>query len=74
MSTYLNSDNGNDTTQGFYTPDEDSIQLLRNILQTETGNPVGFDEAEEIGLQLVSLYECLARKRTISIEATDNDN
>ena len=48
---------------GFYTPDHTNIEQLRIILQERTNTPVTFEEAEEVGIQLVSLYECLARER-----------
>jgi hypothetical protein len=50
-------------TARFYAPSEVSIEQLRAILEERSGNQVSFEEAEEVGIQLVSLYECLARER-----------
>lgn len=49
----------------FYMPDEDKIKLLQAILEAESGATVAFEDAEEVGLQLIAFYECLARDRTI---------
>ena len=40
-----------------------SIEQLRLILKERSGTQVPFEEAQEIGIQLLSLYECLARER-----------
>lgn len=47
----------------FYAPSEDMTERLRSILAAKSDLPVSFDEAAEIGIQLLSLYECLARER-----------
>lgn len=52
----------------FYAPDEASIERLRLILETRSGDIVSFDEALEISTQLLSLYECLARDRNNDAE------
>lgn len=52
----------------FYAPSEAMTEKLRRILMREAGNSVSFDEAEEVGIQLISLYECLARDRTCVIQ------
>jgi len=54
--------------QGFYTPSEDQIASLRTILENQLHQPVSLDEAQEVGIQLLSLYECLARDRQIHEE------
>lgn len=59
------SDQQQESITDFYVPDEDKIRLLQTILESESGICVSFDEAEEIGIQLIGLYECLARDRTI---------
>lgn len=46
----------------FYTPDKASIEQLKTILANRSKSDVTFEEAEEVGIQLVSLYECLVRK------------
>lgn len=50
-------------TVSFYAPSEVNIEQLRVILEAQSGAHVSFKEAEEVGIQLVSLYECLARER-----------
>ena len=56
----------------FFVPDEQKIQLLQHILEAESGKAISFDEAEEVGIQLISLYECLARDRVI-VSGGDNE-
>ena len=50
-------------TAGFYAPSAASIEQLRVILEIRSGTHISYEEAEEVGIQLMSLYECLARKR-----------
>lgn len=47
----------------FYKPNKTDIEQLRIILESRSAIAVSFEEAEEVGIQLVSLYECLARDR-----------
>ena len=47
----------------FYTPSKASIEQLRVIPTEQSGSDVTFEEAEEVGIQLVSFYECLVRDR-----------
>lgn len=63
----MNSLEVNESKQDFFIPDEQKIRRLQTILQAKSGNPVSFEEAEEIGIQLIALYECLARDREITI-------
>lgn len=51
--------------QDFFAPDEERIRLLQAILIEESGYQVTFEDAEEIGIQLITLYECLARDMKI---------
>lgn len=55
-------------TTNFYAPSKANIEQLRVILAEQSGMEVTFEEAEEISIQLVSLYECLARDRESPIE------
>lgn len=55
----------------FYAPDQAHIEQLRTILQERTGTSVTYEEAEEVGIQLVSFYECLAREREPNEEQAD---
>lgn len=55
----------------FFVPSSHKIELLQSILESQYGRTVPFDEAEEVGMQLISLYECLAHERTIITEAGD---
>jgi hypothetical protein len=50
-------------TTDFYAPNQADIEQLRVILEEQAGAMVTFADAEEVGMQLVSLYECLARER-----------
>lgn len=50
-------------TTSFFSPSEANIELLRQILSQLTGNIVTFEDAEEVGIQLLSFYECIARDR-----------
>lgn len=58
-------------TTDFYAPSKANIEQLRDILSERTGADVTFEEAEEVGIQLVSLYECLARERNNTEEEGD---
>ncbi|CAN5328911.1 hypothetical protein BH09PAT4_BH09PAT4_06560 [soil metagenome] len=54
-----------ETTTDFYAPNKTSIEQLRLILERQSGEAVSFADAAEVGTQLLSLYECLARERNI---------
>jgi hypothetical protein len=58
-------------TTDFYAPSQANIEQLRVILEERAAAPVTFEEAEEVGIQLVSLYECLARERDNAEEDED---
>lgn len=58
-------------TTDFYAPSKANIEQLQDILAERSGADVTFEEAEEIGVQLVSLYECLARERNNTKDDTD---
>lgn len=58
-------------TTDFYAPSKLDIEQLRGILSERFGAEVTFEEAEEVGIQLVSLYECLARERNNTEEEGD---
>ena len=67
------TNNSQEVAAGFYTPSEEQIILLQSILQKESHESVSLKEAQEVGIQLVSLYECLARDRTPPIGVRGND-
>ncbi len=67
------TNNSQEVDAGFYSPNEEQIVLLQSILQKETHESVSLKEAQEVGIQLVSLYECLARDRTPPIGVRGND-
>lgn len=67
------TNNSQEVTAGFYSPSEEQIVLLQSILQKESHESVSLQEAQEVGMQLVSLYECLARDRTQSVGVRGND-
>lgn len=58
-------------TARFYAPNEVSIEQLRVILEERSGAGVSFEEAEEVGVQLIALYECLARERDTNVGGAD---
>lgn len=58
-------------TTGFYAPSRANIEQLQIILGEQTGTSVTFEEAEEVGIELISLYECLARERSDTKEGED---
>jgi len=59
-------------TTDFYAPSKANIEQLQAILSEQSGGSVTFEEAEEVGIQLVSLYECLARERNNTTEGEDD--
>lgn len=67
------TNNSQEVTADFYSPSEEQIVLLQSILQKESHEAVSLKEAQEVGIQLVSLYECLARDRKSSIGVRGND-
>ncbi len=67
------TNNSQEVTADFYSPSEEQIVLLQSILQKESHESVALQEAQEVGIQLVSLYECLARDRTPPIGVRGND-
>lgn len=67
------TNNSQEVAAGFYSPSEEQIVLLQSILQKESHESVSLQEAQEVGIQLVSLYECLARDRTQSVGVRGND-
>lgn len=58
-------------TTSFYAPSKINIEQLQIILAEQSGTDVTFEEAEEVVIQLVSLYECLARERNSTEENGD---
>jgi len=67
------TNNSQEVAAGFYAPSEEQIVLLQSILQKESHEVVSLREAQEVGIQLVSLYECLARDRTPPVGVQGND-
>ena len=67
------TNNSQEVAAGFYTPSEEQVVLLQSILQKESHEPVSLKEAQEVGIQLVSLYECLARERKPPAEVRTNE-
>lgn len=55
-------------THGFYAPNDEQVVSLQSILQRESNVAISISEAKEIGIQLMSLYECLARDRKVASE------
>ena len=69
----ISAENSDKMAQNFYAPNEAQIALLQSILQKETHDMITLAEAKEIGIQLVSLYECLARERRVLVEAESHE-
>ncbi len=44
----------------FYVPSEEKINELRTILEQDLNKVISYKDAQEIGIQLIGLYECLA--------------
>lgn len=55
--------NSAENIAGFFSPSDDQLELLQSILQGSSDAPVSLEEAREIGVQLVSLYECLSNSK-----------
>lgn len=49
----------------FFVPNVEKIELLQSILRTQYKREVTFEEAEEVGTGLISLFETLANDRKI---------
>ena len=60
-------------TTNFYTPSEDQTVELQSILERELKESISIEEAQEIGIQLISLYECLARDRKPLLELQNDE-
>lgn len=63
-----NRTNNSVEAAGVFSPTDEQLELLQSILQTSSSDLVTLDETREVGLQLVSLYECLSKSRS-SVEA-----
>ena len=51
---------------GVFSPTDEQLELLQSILQTSSNELVTLDEAREVGVQLVSLYERLSKNRSLA--------
>lgn len=49
----------------FYVPGEDKINELKTILEHDLNKVISFKDAQEIGIQLIGLYECLASDKRL---------
>lgn len=49
---------------GVFSPTDEQLELLQSILQANSSKLVTLDETREVGVQLVSLYECLSKSRS----------
>lgn len=58
--------NSLESVAGFYTPSDEQLELLQSILQGNSNVLVTLDDTREIGVQLVSLYECLSKDKLIA--------
>lgn len=66
-------DDNKETISDFFAPNKKKIELLQAILKAESGQDVSFEYAEEVGIQLIAFYECLAREKTIVPEYQNED-
>ena len=73
MPSSEDSKNKHTLTEGFYSPSDEQVAVLQSILQKESHEPVSLKEAQEVGIQLVSLYECLARDRKTPTSVEQNN-
>ena len=51
--------------KNFRIPTHDRVEAFRKILETEQRRPFEYDEAEEVCMELLSLFDCLAGKRKL---------
>ena len=49
---------------GVFSPNDEQLELLQSVLQANSSKLVTLDETREVGVQLVSLYECLSKNRS----------
>lgn len=56
----------NNSPTDFYVPSEEKINKLKFILETDLNQEISYKDAEEISVQLIALYECLARDKRLS--------
>lgn len=49
---------------GVFSPTDEQLELLQSVLQANSSKLVTLDETREVGVQLVSLYECLSKNRS----------
>lgn len=57
----------------FMLPDKERIEKLRLILESEQKRKITHKEAEEVGIELMGLYECLAGHRKIIRRPEDSE-
>ena len=55
----------------FFVPDKERIELLRTILEQEQNRKIPYEEAEEVGRELISFYECLASDHRVIEQARE---
>lgn len=65
MSSLDIANTSKEVVKDFFLPDEERIKQLQAILMDELGREISLEDAEEIGLQLIGFYECLARDKKI---------
>lgn len=65
MNNQGQDSNEKEIVSDFFVPDREKIKLLQAILEAESGQFVKLEYAQEVGIELISFYECLARDRTI---------
>lgn len=66
MGSYEGFRKAKNQLSNFLLPDKERIESLRHILEIEQCRTVTFEEADEIGTQLIGLYEGLAGNRPIT--------
>ena len=49
----------------FFEPDKERLERLRVILEKQQNRQVSTSEAEEVGCELISFYECLASDQAV---------
>jgi hypothetical protein len=49
-----------------FVPEKERVEKLRLILEAEQNRKVTYDEAYEVGRELISFYQCLAGNKRIT--------
>ncbi|MFI5270979.1 MAG: hypothetical protein ACHQT9_02965 [Candidatus Saccharimonadales bacterium] len=74
MSNQNRANQSEEVVSDFFMPDKKEITRLQAILSEESGYSVPLEDVEEIGVELITLFECLARDKKIMPMVKDHEN